>query len=468
VTRFSSVGARLSFALLLVLAGALAIVYLVVVPSLESSLVDDRLSELDRNARTVAETLASDDRGQWLLDVVGSADLMNARVTVLTAESDGSVREYVDSSGKYTDLTNDPIAVSAVRRNRIVRGTVTRNDRRYAEVALPLARGGPVVLLSNDLSDRLANIDVVQRRLVLAAAIAIAVSLAAGYLAAHAFARRIRRLERAADRIASGEFDEPVVDGGADELGQLAEAFERMRLQLQGLDRARGEFIANASHELRTPLFSLSGFLELMTDEELDDETRSEFLATMREQVARLARMATDLLDLSRLDAGNVRLDVGRLDLAALADALASEFAPAAQLEGHLLETSTDGDVPALGDEERVLQVGRLLVENAIRHTPPGTRIVVGAGSDGIAARLVVENDGPPIPPEHAGQIFERFYRVEGGRASGSGLGLAIARELAELMGGRIQLDSGPEKTSFSLVLPVVTERRRESQAVFT
>jgi signal transduction histidine kinase len=468
MTRFSSVGARLSFALLLVLAGALAIVYIVVVPSLESSLVDDRLSELNRNAGTVAETLASDDRGQWLLDVVGSADLMNARVTVLTAEADGSLREYVDSSGKYTDLANDPIAARALARTEVARGTVSRNDRRYAEVARPIARGGPVVLLSDDLSDRLANIDVVQRRLFLAAAIAIVVSLAAGYLAAHAFARRIRRLERAADRIAGGEFDEPVVDGGADEVGQLAEAFERMRLQLQRLDRARGEFIANASHELRTPLFSLAGFLELLTDEELDEETRTEFLATMREQVARLARMATDLLDLSRLDAGNVRLDVGRLDLAALADALAAEFAPTAQIEEHALESSADGDVPALGDEERVLQIGRLLVENAIRHTPAGTRIVVGAGSDGIAARLVVENDGPPIAPEHAAQIFERFYRVEGSRASGSGLGLAIARELAELMGGRIQLDSAPGKTTFSLVLPVALERQREQQAVFT
>jgi signal transduction histidine kinase len=403
-----------------------------------------------------------------LLDVVGSADLMNARVTVLTLQPDGTVGEYVDSSGKYTDLVNDPIAVAALQRGRPVRGTVVRNGRSFAQVAVPLGRGGPVVLLSDDLSDRLANINVVRRRLFMAAAIAIAVSLLAGYLAAHAFARRIRRLERAAERIADGEFDEPVVDGGADELGELARTFERMRLQLQRLDRARGEFIANASHELRTPLFSLAGFLELLSDEDLDEETRAEFLGTAREQVARLARLATDLLDLSRLDAGHVKLDVARLDLATLADAIAAEFAAAAHLEGYALESAADGDVPALGDEERVLQIGRLLVENAMRHTPAGTRIVVRAGSDGIAARLIVENDGPAIPAEHAAQIFERFYRVEGGRASGSGLGLAIGRELAELMGGRIQLDSEPGKTVFSLVLPAAAESRREPEPVFT
>src|SRR5439155_1753100 len=122
--------------------------------------------------------------------------------------------------------------------------------------------------------------------------------------AATAFARRIRRLERAAERIAAGDFSEPVVDRGRDELAQLAAGFDRMRLQLAQLDDARRAFIANASHELRTPIFSLGGFLELLRDEDLDEATRREFLGTMAEQVERLSRLATDLLDLSRLDAG--------------------------------------------------------------------------------------------------------------------------------------------------------------------
>src|SRR5439155_4562305 len=116
------------------------------------------------------------------------------------------------------------------------------------------------------------------------------------------FARRLRRLEVAAERIAAGRFDEPIHDTGVDEVGQLARAFDRMRERLATLDRARSEFIANASHELRTPLFSLGGFLELLTDEDLDEATRGEFLDTMREQVDRLTKLATDLLDLSRLD----------------------------------------------------------------------------------------------------------------------------------------------------------------------
>src|SRR5439155_11321460 len=122
---------------------------------------------------------------------------------------------------------------------------------------------GSVLLLSASLHDSLGNVHLVQRRLLIAGGVALLLSLAVGYGGAWIFARRIRRLERAADRIASGRFDEPVADTGGDELGELAVAFERMRVRLAQLDDARREFVANASHELRTPLFSLAGFLEL-------------------------------------------------------------------------------------------------------------------------------------------------------------------------------------------------------------
>ena len=109
--------------------------------------------------------------------------------------------------------------------------------------------------------------------------------------------------------------------------------------------------------------------------------------------------------------------------------------------------------VEAHGDAERVLQIGRVLVENALVHTPPGTTLRVSSAVDGGRATLTVANDGPEIPREAQQQIFERFYRLDGTRASGSGLGLAIARELAEVMGGRIELDSQNRWTLFTLVL---------------
>jgi two-component system OmpR family sensor kinase len=105
-----------------------------------------------------------------------------------------------------------------------------------------------------------------------------------------------------------------------------------------------------------------------------------------------------------------------------------------------------------------VLQIGRALAGNALAHTPPGTRVVVRTRDDGEHALLVVEDDGPGIAPEHRDRVFDRFYRVEGGLASGSGLGLAIAHELAELMGGRVTLESRPGRTVFAVQLESVGE----------
>jgi two-component system OmpR family sensor kinase len=182
----------------------------------------------------------------------------------------------------------------------------------------------------------------------------------------------------------------------------------------------------------------------------------------MREQVSRLTKLATDLLDLSRLDAGRMTVISETVDLAVVGELLGTEFGPRAASTRHELEVSVSG-VFANADEERVLQIGRILIENAIVHTGPGSTIRLSTEADGRAARLVVTDDGAGIPSEARQQIFERFYRLDGTVASGSGLGLAIARELAELMGGRIEVESGRGATRFALVLPAEAgDRGRE------
>ena len=149
-----------------------------------------------------------------------------------------------------------------------------------------------------------------------------------------------------------------------------------MRVQLAQLDTARKEFVANASHELHL-LFSLAGFLELMDDEDLDEQTRREFLVTTREQVDRLTRLAGDLLDLSRVDAGRLRVERVEVSVSEVAAVLAEELRPLAESTAHELTTDVDDDVWALADEERVLQVGRALAVNALVHTPPGTHVTM-------------------------------------------------------------------------------------------
>jgi signal transduction histidine kinase len=455
---FRSVGARLSMALALVVAVALGIVYLSVVPSLRSRLEHTRLVQLEADARRLAPGAARSPVFQQFANTE-SQDI-GARVMVYQSSPvPGGVAvgsPIADSSEAQSaqDVTNDPVANRALAGGRLARGIVSRGDVHYAEAAIPFSGGAYVLMLSNSLESQLASVHHVQRRLLLAAGVALLVALALGYGGAWMFARRIRRLERAAERIAGGRFDEPVRDSGGDELGDLAAAFERMRIRLAQLDDARREFVANASHELRTPLFSLAGFLELMGDEELDEATRQEFLDSMREQVTRLTKLASDLLDLTRIDAGRLTVEREAVDLAGLAEELVEEFGPAAQASEHELELEWNGTEVAEADELRALQIGRILVENALLHTPPRTAVRVRAATRDGRVVLEVEDEGRGIAPEHQEQLFERFFRLDGTRASGSGLGLAIAKQLAELMDGAVRLESRPGRTIFSLVLP--------------
>jgi signal transduction histidine kinase len=457
VNALRGVGGRLALALVVVVAGVLAIVYLIVVPSYRNSLANNELRSLELQLRTKAIPNFPPEAYLKQAYAEGISPKVNARVVVfeLQNEQPALLEPFADSDleGNSSDVENDPVAFDAIRRQTLSRGLVDRGGQTYAEVAYPI--GPSVVMLQASMHDQLQVVGVVRRRVFVAGAFALVFAVLLGYAGASLFSRRIRRLEHAVDRIAAGHFDEPVVDTGSDELGQLARSFERMRLRLAHLDRARGEFIANASHELRTPLFSLGGFLELLDDPEIDPETREEFLAQMREQVARLTKLATDLLDLSRLDAGRLGVTSEAVDLSELADELGAEFRARAATAGRELEVAQEPPVPAVGDAERVLQIGRILVENALVHTPPGTIVRVSSALDGGRATLTVADDGPGIPRDARQQIFERFYRLDGARASGSGLGLAIARELAELMQGRIELDSGNGWTLFTLVLPV-------------
>jgi signal transduction histidine kinase len=461
------VGGRLALALLVVVAGVLAIVYLIVVPSYQRSLQNSELRSLETSIRTIAIPNYPANPVEYSKQAYADkwAPTVNARVVVYDLQNAVplNLQPVADSADESdsTDMQDDPVATEAIQSKTLSHGTVERGGQQYAEVAYPI--NGSVVLLSAPLHDQLRTVTLVRRRVLIAGGVAFAFALLLGYAGAARLSSRIRKLEAAAEQIAAGNFAEPVVDASSDELGQLARAFERMRLRLSRLDRARVEFIANASHELRTPLFSLGGFLELLDDETLDDETRHAFLEQMREQVDRLGRLATDLLDLSRLDAG--RLAVGReeVDLSELAGDVVRELRPRAAALGQTLEAAAGAPVPARGDAARVLQIGRILVENALLHTPAGSTVRVSTARDGGRATLTVADDGPGIPRDAREQVFERFYRLDGTRASGSGLGLAIARELADLMGGRLELDAEDGWTSFTLALSAdVAERELE------
>jgi signal transduction histidine kinase len=451
-----SLSVKVGLMLFVVVAGALAIVYAAVVPQLESRVVDAKVEELRRSAPTVARTIGDQPAvsvQQVAAETLGES--LDVRIVLLAPLTDGQLVIWADSRRIETgDLSQNALALRTMETRRAASGRTSREGGDFAEAAYPL-EDGTVVLLSAPLGDALSNVRLVRKSLLVAGAVALVISWFAGYLIAWSFTRRIRRLEGAAERLAGGDFETPVVDTGRDEIAQLADAFDSMRARLAVLDRARGEFIANASHELRTPLFSLGGFVELLADEDMDPEVRRDFLGEMRGQIERLTRLATDLLDLSRLDAGQLQVETAPFDLAASARLVADEFRAVADAEEHELRVDAASPVEALGDDERVQQIVRALVENALRHTPPGTPVDVSVERRDGNGALAVRDAGPGIPADEQGHVFQRFYRAAGGKASGSGLGLAIARELATRMKGSIELESRPGETVFTLLLPL-------------
>ena len=449
-----SLGLKLGLVLFLIVASAMAIVYFAIVPRLETRLVSTTYDNLRRSVATVDIGLRSNPRYEWPSVANTFEDQLNARVAVFERLTDDSFVLVADSYESPAELTSDPILLAAAARDTPVRGRTERDGREFAEIAAQApSLPGRYILLSAPLADRLSAVTVVRRDLLIFGGLALVTCWLVGALAALRLTRRIRRLESATERIAAGDFEAPIVAQGNDEVAELARGLDRMRIRLAQLDRARREFIGNASHELRTPLFALGGFLELLADEDLDEATRRDFLETARGQVERLTRLATDLLDLSRLDADQGGFASEPVDLGMVAEALVEEFGPLAEATDHGLRVVESTGAVGMGDNERVVRIGRSLVENALRHTPPGTSVELRASIWVDRAQLSVHDDGPGIAAVDQDRVFERFYRGEGSAAEGSGIGLAIARELAQRMGGGIELRSEAGSTTFTLTL---------------
>ena len=229
------------------------------------------------------------------------------------------------------------------------------------------------------------------------------------------------------------------------------------------LERARRDLIANASHEFKTPLFSLAGSLELIDEGDLSPDEQRDFLQIMRQQIDRLSNLAVSMLDLSRVEAGSFELHPEHVDLATVTNSVLDEFQAQAQAKGlSLILEGGHGDT-AWCDEQRLAQVLRALIDNAIKFSPPGSTVRVTAAADATTATLIVSDNGPGIPEEELPHIFERFHRGRQERAttSGAGLGLSIARELTELLGGHISAASrNGEGAAFTVLLPRVAPRR--------
>jgi signal transduction histidine kinase len=275
-------------------------------------------------------------------------------------------------------------------------------------------------------------------------ATAICVALLTSQVLAHGMTSPLREMTVAARAMARGDYTRRVRATSRDEVGELAAAFNQMAADLAAADRQRRELIANVSHELRTPITALQGVLENIVDgvAESDPTTLRAALA----QTERLGRLVTELLDLSRLDAGVVPLRRVKIDVSDFLDEVIRQAAVTAAGAGRQVDFRVRPPAPLKveADPGRLHQVFANLLDNAARHSPPGGTVLVSAEQVADQLRVEVSDEGPGIPAADRSRVFERFSR--GGRATGggTGLGLAIARWVVEMHGGTIAVADDP------------------------
>lgn len=273
---------------------------------------------------------------------------------------------------------------------------------------------------------------------VLSIPVTVALALAVTQLLAVGMTSPLREMRAAAQRMAAGDHDVRVTATSRDEIGALADAFNRMAEELAAVDRQRRELVANVSHELRTPLAALNAVLENLADGVADPDPDA--LRGALAQGERMAALVADLLDLSRVDAGKTPLARQRVDVGSLLAAAATEARAAARDVTYDVHVAPP-DLAVQGDPARLHQLVANLLDNAARHSPRGATVTVRARTAGDRWRLEVADDGPGVDPADRERAFERFGTLSdtGQPGGGTGLGLAIARWVTDLHGGVIR-----------------------------
>jgi two-component system sensor histidine kinase BaeS len=291
-------------------------------------------------------------------------------------------------------------------------------------------------------------IESTNRTLLYGALMAAIIALLLGIFLSRALTRPIRELTRATHAISEGDLSQQVPVRTNDELGELAQAFNKMSNELSRSVNTRKQMTADIAHELRTPLSLILGHAEAVHDGVLPP-TRENF-EIIREEATRLEHLVNDLRTLSLADAGELSTTLQTIEPGRLVQEVASLYQYQTQRKNITLELDIATPLPTIEvDPGRMTQVLTNILDNATRHTPEGGRIILSAKQTGESVEFAVQDSGPGVPAESLDRIFERFYRTDSSRQredGGSGLGLAIAKSIVQAHNGQVSAESEAEK----------------------
>lgn len=456
-----SLASRLLLTYLLVTVLVVVLAGLSLLLLLQSTPLADRLAwrTLEAEAGALAPRVERAIEQNQIPSVVAGRLAARLRSRVLIVDTQGEISAAGGTAVEAADLALTRTALSSGPGQGEVRDSL---DRRWLYVARRLSSGDLLIVAAPRPSLRALLVygDDLLAPLLKAALVGLAASVLLAWMVSRWVTAPLRRLAGVARSVAAGCFEQRVPIEGPAEVESLAADFNQMVQRVQATQQGQRDFVANVSHEMKTPLTSIHGFAQAILDGTASDgEAQRHAAQVIHEESDRLSRLVDDLLDLARLDAGQVSFAREPVDLNALIARVIDRLSLRAGEKSVRLENAVAGLPTVVGDGDRLAQVFTNLVDNAIKHTPAGGRIRLRADARGLEVLVHVEDSGPGIPADELSRIFERFYQVDkarrGGEGRGTGLGLAISREIVQAHGGRLTALSAPGQGSrFTVHLP--------------
>jgi two-component system OmpR family sensor kinase len=307
-----------------------------------------------------------------------------------------------------------------------------------------------ILVLAQTPRDHSALSNLLRSQFLVGGLAGLALALALAFLVARSIARPLQRVAVAAEEVARGNYDLGLDITSPEEVKSVAASFNAMTQAVKASQQAQRDFVANVSHELRTPLTSIQGFSQAILDGTASDpESIRQAAGVVHDEAGRMGRMVEQLLDLAKIEAGQIVMAREAVDLGAVLESCVEKLTPQAVRGDVLLAAGLNRlppDVRVTGDGDRLAQVFIVLLDNALKHTPGGGKVAVTAETfEASQVEVSVSDTGPGIPAGDLPRIFERFYQVDKSRTrgrGGAGLGLSIAREIVAAHGGEIAAES--------------------------
>ncbi|HEY8342307.1 MAG TPA: ATP-binding protein [Calditerricola sp.] len=433
----------------------LALHYVTFSRSLAGQAADDIL----QRSRGHADALGR----QWGREALNHVAEMERQTALIAA--------VVDRQGRVL-AQSEPLRPDAVRYLKVddrvlghPEGVIVTRDWRqepYIVVWSPVFRNGQwvaTVVLLEATEPLRRDLQAFKLASWVAIAIMAAVSMVLTVVISKRLTRPLLQMTAVTSAIAKGDYSQRVDVRGSDEVALLAASINRMADNLQAYRAQQSAFLTDVSHELRTPLTYIQGYSEALTKGYGDEAQRRVMAETIHREASRLTRLLQDLFALVRMEEPTFSLERKPVNLRETVEAVVARLTPAFEAKGVAVRVEEDNPLWVEGDGARLEQVWFNLLDNALRHTPPGGQVTVSLRREGGEAVVAVRDTGEGIPPEDLPRIWERLYRVDKSRSrarGGAGLGLAIVKRIVELHGGWVGAESEPGKgATFIVRLPL-------------